>query len=68
MCNFECNFTQVDAVARPGSAATRYSSNSGTYISRAERCLNTELVPANESQTAAVMGLRGGLELIHGIY
>jgi hypothetical protein len=53
-------------VAQPGSEATVESNMCGTFIAQADRCIDTQHVPLNDSQRAAVLGLRGGFDIIHG--
>jgi hypothetical protein len=35
-------------------------------MSKSDRRLDTSQVPSNESQAAAVLGLGGGLDIVHG--
>jgi hypothetical protein len=53
-------------VAQPGSEATVESNMCGTFTAQADRCIDTQHVPLNDSQRAAVLGLRGGFDIIHG--
>jgi hypothetical protein len=59
---------QIEAIAKPGGSATLRSNSSSTYVSKSDRRLDTNQVPSNESQTAAVLGLGGGLDIVHGTY
>jgi hypothetical protein len=55
-------------VAQPGSEATVESNICGTFTAQQDRCIDTQHVPLNDSQRAAVLGLRGGFDIIHGKY
>jgi hypothetical protein len=57
---------QIEAIAKPGGSATLRSNSSSTYVSKSDRQLDTSEVPSNESQTEAVLGLGGGLDIVHG--